>query len=253
MIVIFPKKETQYLRGLVTTEITWRGLSDILIDHLGTRYISRGPQLLQVVHNVFVTNVISLGPLYLLCSRYPRGPWYFMSPEVFTKDSLHFRDPWHSLNPPLYQSDVTVMYTFSVTIKIHVSCFVRFLPEATNMLTCKSHYIASATLCRVCTAQQFDPKAKLKRISSVVGTPDRLCGLVIRVPGYRSRGSGFDSRRYQIFWEVVGLERGPLRLVRIIEELLEWKSSGSGQENRINGRGIRCVDHATLSIHKSWH
>jgi hypothetical protein len=35
----------------------------------------------------------------------------------------------------------------------------------------------------------------------------------------------------------VGLERGPLSLVRIIEGLLEWKSSGSGQENRINGRG----------------
>jgi hypothetical protein len=26
----------------------------------------------------------------------------------------------------------------------------------------------------------------------------------------------------------VGLERGPLSLVRIIEELLEWQSSGSG-------------------------
>jgi hypothetical protein len=35
----------------------------------------------------------------------------------------------------------------------------------------------------------------------------------------------------------VGLERGPLSLVRVTEELLEWKSSGSGQENRINGRG----------------
>jgi hypothetical protein len=28
---------------------------------------------------------------------------------------------------------------------------------------------------------------------------DRLCGLVARVPGYRSRGPGYDSRRYQIF------------------------------------------------------
>jgi hypothetical protein len=28
---------------------------------------------------------------------------------------------------------------------------------------------------------------------------DRLCGLVIRAPGYRSRGPGFDSRCYQIF------------------------------------------------------
>jgi hypothetical protein len=67
-------------------------------------------------------------------------------------------------------------------------------------------------------------------------TEDRLCGLVVRVPGYRSKGPGFDSWHYQIFWEVVGLERGPLSLVRIIEELLEWKSSGSGQENRINDR-----------------
>jgi hypothetical protein len=49
----------------------------------------------------------------------------------------------------------------------------------------------------------------------------RLCGLVVRVPGYRSGGLGFYSRRYQIFWEVVGLERGPLSLVRIIKELLE--------------------------------
>ena len=50
---------------------------------------------------------------------------------------------------------------------------------------------------------------------------DRLCGLVIRVSGYRYRCLGFDSRRYQIFWVVVGLERGPLGLVRSIEELLE--------------------------------
>jgi hypothetical protein len=50
----------------------------------------------------------------------------------------------------------------------------------------------------------------------------------------------------------VGLERGPLSLVRIIEELLEWKSSGSGLENRINGRGIRCADDATPYIRKSW-
>jgi hypothetical protein len=28
---------------------------------------------------------------------------------------------------------------------------------------------------------------------------DRLCGLVVRVSGYRSRGPGFDFRRFQIF------------------------------------------------------
>ena len=28
---------------------------------------------------------------------------------------------------------------------------------------------------------------------------DRICGLVVRVSGYRYKGLGFDSRRYQIF------------------------------------------------------
>jgi hypothetical protein len=74
---------------------------------------------------------------------------------------------------------------------------------------------------------------------------DRLCGLVVRIPGYRSRGPGLDSWRYQIFWEVVGLERGPLSLVRIIKELLEWKSSGFGLENReyCHGDPLRWTRH----------
>jgi hypothetical protein len=42
---------------------------------------------------------------------------------------------------------------------------------------------------------------------------------VVRVPGYKSRGPGLDSRRCQTFWEVVGLERTPLSLVSTTEEL----------------------------------
>jgi hypothetical protein len=64
---------------------------------------------------------------------------------------------------------------------------------------------------------------------------DRLCGLVVRVRGYRSRGSEFDFQRYRIFWKVVGLERGPISLVITIEELLGRTSSGSGLENRDYG------------------
>jgi hypothetical protein len=65
---------------------------------------------------------------------------------------------------------------------------------------------------------------------------DRLSGLVVRVPGYRSRGPGFDSPRY-IFWEILSLERGPLSLVSTIEDLLEINNSGSGVENQEYGRG----------------
>jgi hypothetical protein len=64
---------------------------------------------------------------------------------------------------------------------------------------------------------------------------DLLCGLVVRVSGYRC--PGFDSRRYQIFWEVVSLERGSLSLVTIIEELLERTVAAPVWKTEINGRG----------------
>jgi hypothetical protein len=67
---------------------------------------------------------------------------------------------------------------------------------------------------------------------------DRFCDLVVRVPGYRFRGPEFDSRHFQIFWEVVSLERGLLSLGSTIEELLGRNSSGSGLEIREYG----CAD-----------
>jgi hypothetical protein len=65
----------------------------------------------------------------------------------------------------------------------------------------------------------------------------RLCGLVVRVPGYISRGPVFDSLRYQTFWEVVGLERGSLSLMGTTEELHERNSSDFGLENWEYSRG----------------
>jgi hypothetical protein len=57
---------------------------------------------------------------------------------------------------------------------------------------------------------------------------DSLCGQIYWLQIQRP---GFDSRHYQIFWEVVSLERGPLSLVSTIGKLLERKNSGSGPEN----------------------
>jgi hypothetical protein len=59
---------------------------------------------------------------------------------------------------------------------------------------------------------------------------DRLCGLVVRVPGYRFRGPGSIPGTTSFFWEVVGLERGPISLVMVFEELFQG-NSGSGLKN----------------------
>jgi hypothetical protein len=53
----------------------------------------------------------------------------------------------------------------------------------------------------------------------IIGVRDRLCGLMVRVLGYRSGGPGSilgTTRK-----KVVGLERGPLSLVSTTEELLD--------------------------------
>jgi hypothetical protein len=71
---------------------------------------------------------------------------------------------------------------------------------------------------------------------------DRLCGLVVRVLGCRSRGPGSipgTTRK-----ESVGLERGALSLVSTTEELHDRKSENTAV-------GIRLSDHVAPSIRKN--
>jgi hypothetical protein len=65
----------------------------------------------------------------------------------------------------------------------------------------------------------------------------RFCSLVVF--WVQIHRSGFDSRRHQIFGEVVVLEWGPLNLVSTTEELLGRKSNGSDLETREYGRRVR--------------
>nr|CAD7452352.1 unnamed protein product [Timema tahoe] len=58
------------------------------------------------------------------------------------------------------------------------------------------------------------------------GRGDRLFVRVLRVPGYRSRGPGFNPRRFAVL-----LERGELSLVKTNEELPKLKRSSFGLEN----------------------
>jgi hypothetical protein len=84
-----------------------------------------------------------------------------------------------------------------------------------------------------------------------IGEPDRSG---VQSSWLQIQRYGFDSRRYQIFCEVVGLERDPLNFVSTIEELLERKNSGSVLENQDYGRrGSTALTTRHPSIRKSRH
>jgi hypothetical protein len=63
----------------------------------------------------------------------------------------------------------------------------------------------------------------------------------------------FNSQRYQIFWEVVGLERVSLSLVSTIKSCLEKRVTAAVYKNENTAGEIRCVDHIALTILKNRH
>jgi hypothetical protein len=65
--------------------------------------------------------------------------------------------------------------------------------------------------------------------------------------------SRFDSRRYRIFWELMGLERGPLSLVSTTKELLERKLAAPVLKTENTSIRIRNADHMAPSICELWH
>ena len=73
---------------------------------------------------------------------------------------------------------------------------------------------------------------------------DRLCGLVVRVSGYRYRGPGFDPRRYQWVWN--GVHSASWASWDQLRSYLNEKSSGSrSRKQRLTAGGTRCADHVT--------
>jgi hypothetical protein len=82
-------------------------------------------------------------------------------------------------------------------------------------------------------------------------SPDRLCGLVVRVLVYRSGGPGSIPGTTKKRNEV-GLERGPLSLVSTTEELLNRKVAVPVYKTENTAEGIRHADLVAPSSRKSW-
>jgi hypothetical protein len=80
---------------------------------------------------------------------------------------------------------------------------------------------------------------------------DRLCGLVVRVLGYRSGSPGSISGTIRKKRKVVGLERGPLSLVSTTEELLDIKVAAPVYKTENTAVGIRHADRVAPSVLKS--
>jgi hypothetical protein len=70
----------------------------------------------------------------------------------------------------------------------------------------------------------------------------RLCGLVVRVPGYGSRGPGFGSRRYQIFLKSSESAKGSTQPRGYLSYLKE-KVAAPVKKTENTAVGICCADH----------
>jgi hypothetical protein len=132
--------------------------------------------------------------------------------------------------------------------RIHILCT---LPRDGAYVTCAGYLGDDSILQRLSALRVF--RALLPRnIFLLFLIPvDRLCGLVVRVLGYRSGSPGSipgTTRKKK----VVGLERGALSLVSTIEELLDKKVAAPVQKIDNTDVGIRHADHVAPSIRKSW-
>jgi len=74
-----------------------------------------------------------------------------------------------------------------------------------------------------------------------------LCGPVVRVSGYRYKGLGFHSQRYQIFLSFSGSGTGSTQ-PRDVNWVATWikKERLRSRKQRLTAVGTRCAHHVTL-------
>jgi hypothetical protein len=111
---------------------------------------------------------------------------------------------WNRTHPEVKSHTCTSMWRlYLAPASTHWACLVNATQPGSFHATYWCERVASAL-----------PDMKASR-----GTPLRASG---QSSWLQVQRSGVDSRRYQIFWGVVGLQRGPLSLSSTVEELTEF-------------------------------
>jgi hypothetical protein len=135
-------------------------------------------------------------------------------------------------------------YVFKPTVKIVLTinspydmsiCIFKALQNCVNWFTDYSNMIFLLILCTILICWRFIQLNTKMYIGESVNQVWPPLWSSSQSSWLQIQWSGFDSRRYQIFWVVAVLERGLLSLVSTTEELLGRNSSSSGLENREYG------------------
>ena len=94
---------------------------------------------------------------------------------------------------------------FDVTERVRTCLYLLDSDNVISLTSPPVHFrVFACNECCLFLSSEMDEKLmemvrKYEELYDMSNRKDRLCGLVVRVSGYRYRGPGFDSRRYQIF------------------------------------------------------
>jgi hypothetical protein len=190
-----------YLWSCIYSSIFWDVVSRRMVE-----VHRRFEQIFYLLHQGWKWTMSNIGSVLFVASYYTFGPDYVEVGRSSETSVLLYCSKCHHIPSTLNWR--FVWYFYGVVVRV---------PGYTTEMYCVSCEVRTEFLCYV---EESRP-------------PLWSSGQSFWLQIHRS---GFDFWRYQIFWEVVGLERGPFSLVSTTEELLERKSSGSGLENREYGR-----------------